>query len=223
MRDRGRGGALPRFRPGRVAWAARPRAARARFTQLGLAAAAEAVEQAGWGDGPPVEPERAGCVIGTGIGGLQTIEDQHDVLAERGAGAVSPLGIPMLMPNAVAGQVAMAHGLKGECYGTVSACAAGAHAVGAGFRMVAQGAADACVVGGAESAISPLIHGRLRRHGRHLPDGDLATVRRAPRRFRDGGGRGCSRIGGGVGRGRARRPGRWRRCAGTAPRATRST
>ena len=128
----------------------------ARFTQLGLAAAAEAVEQAGWGDGPPVEPERAGCVIGTGIGGLQTIEDQHDVLAERGAGAVSPLGIPMLMPNAVAGQVAMAHGLKGECYGTVSACAAGAHAVGAGFRMVAQGAADACVVGGAESAISPL-------------------------------------------------------------------
>ncbi len=128
----------------------------ARFTQLGLAAAAEAVEQAGWSDGPPVEPERAGCVIGTGIGGLQTIEDQHDVLAERGAGAVSPLGIPMLMPNAVAGQVAMAHGLKGECYGTVSACAAGAHAVGAGFRMVAQGAAEVCVVGGAESAISPL-------------------------------------------------------------------
>jgi 3-oxoacyl-[acyl-carrier-protein] synthase II len=128
----------------------------ARFTQLGLAAAAEALEQAGWHDGPPVQPERAGCVIGTGIGGLQTIEDQHDVLADRGAGAVSPLGIPMLMPNAAAGQVAMANGLKGECYGTVSACAAGAHAVGAGFRMVAQGDADACVVGGTESAITPL-------------------------------------------------------------------
>jgi 3-oxoacyl-[acyl-carrier-protein] synthase II len=128
----------------------------ARFTQLGLAAASEALAQAGWDDGPPVAPERAGCVIGTGIGGLQTIEDQHDVLAAKGAGAVSPLGIPMLMPNAAAGQVAMANALKGECYGTVSACAAGAHAVGAGFRMVAQGDAEACVVGGTESAISPL-------------------------------------------------------------------
>jgi len=109
----------------------------ARFAQLALAASAEALDQAGWDDGAPVAPERAGCVIGTGIGGLQTIEDQHDVLAEKGAGAVSPLGIPMLMPNAAAGQVAMAHGLKGECYGTVSACAAGAHA---GRRGIPHGA-----------------------------------------------------------------------------------
>ena len=128
----------------------------ARFTQLGLAASAEALAQAGWDGGLPYGADRIGCVVGTGIGGLQTIEEQHDVLAERGPGAVSPLAIPMLMPNAAAGQVAMAHGLEGECYGTVSACAAGAHAVGAGFRMVRSGHADACVVGGTESTLGGL-------------------------------------------------------------------
>ncbi|MEX2413658.1 MAG: beta-ketoacyl-ACP synthase II [Thermoleophilaceae bacterium] len=127
-----------------------------RFTQLALVAAAEALEQAGWGGGAPVAPERAGCVIGTGIGGIGTIESQLDVLRERGAGAVSPLGIPLLMANAASGAVAMRHGLKGQCYGTVSACAAGAHAIGAGLRMVQHGDADACVVGGAESALTPL-------------------------------------------------------------------
>jgi 3-oxoacyl-[acyl-carrier-protein] synthase II len=128
----------------------------ARFTQLGLAAAVEALDQAGWGQELPMPAERVGCVIGTGVGGLHTIEEQHEVLADRGASAVSPLAIPMLMPNAAAGQVAMAHGFKGECYGTVSACAAGAHALGAGLRMVARGDADACVVGGTESALTPL-------------------------------------------------------------------
>ncbi len=128
----------------------------ARFTQLGLAAAAEAIEQAGWGEQPPAEPERVGCVIGTGVGGLHTIEEQHDVLHEKGPGSVSPLAIPMLMPNAVAGQIAMAHGFKGSCFGTVSACAAGAHALGIALRMVQHGDADACVAGGAESALTPL-------------------------------------------------------------------
>jgi len=127
-----------------------------RFTQLALVAAAEALAQAGWGDTAPIAAERVGCLIGTGIGGIGTIEDQHDVLAERGAGSVSPLGIPLLMANAAAGAVAMRHDLKGQCYGTVSACAAGAHAVGSGLRMVQHGDADACVVGGAESALTPL-------------------------------------------------------------------
>ncbi len=127
-----------------------------RFTQLALVAAAEALDQAGWGDGAPLEAERIGCVIGTGIGGIGTIEDQHDVLAERGPGAVTPLGIPLLMANAAAGAVAMRNHLKGQCYGTVSACAAGAHAVGSGLRMVQHGDADACVVGGTESALTPL-------------------------------------------------------------------
>jgi 3-oxoacyl-[acyl-carrier-protein] synthase II len=127
-----------------------------RFTQLALVAAAEALAQAGWSEQAPLAPERVGCVIGTGIGGIGTIEDQHDVLVERGPGSVSPLGIPLLMANAAAGAVAMRHDLKGQCYGTVSACAAGAHAVGTGLRMVQYGDADACVVGGTESALTDL-------------------------------------------------------------------
>jgi 3-oxoacyl-[acyl-carrier-protein] synthase II len=127
-----------------------------RFTQLALVAAAEALGQAGWAEQAPIAPERVGCVIGTGIGGIGTIEDQHDVLVERGPGSVSPLGIPLLMANAAAGAVAMRHDLKGQCYGTVSACAAGAHAVGTGLRMVQYGDADACVVGGTESALTDL-------------------------------------------------------------------
>ena len=126
-----------------------------RFTQLALAAANEALEQAGWEEGA-IDPDRTGCVIGTGIGGIGTIEAQDEVLRERGAGKVSALAIPMLMANAASGSVAMRHKLKGQCYGTVSACAAGAHAIGSGLRMVQNGDADACVVGGAESALTPL-------------------------------------------------------------------
>jgi 3-oxoacyl-[acyl-carrier-protein] synthase II len=95
-------------------------------------------------------------VIGTGIGGIATIEEQHIVLRERGAAAMSPLCVPQMMPNAAAGAVAMRHGLRGECYGTVSACAAGAQAVGAGVRMVERGDARACVVGGTEAGMTPL-------------------------------------------------------------------
>jgi len=126
-----------------------------RFTQLAQVAAIEALEQAGWEDAG-VDPERTGCIIGTGIGGIGTIESQHDVLRDQGAKKISALAIPMLMANAASGSVAMRHNLKGQCYGTVSACAAGAHAIGAGMRMVQYGDADACVVGGSESALTPL-------------------------------------------------------------------
>lgn len=127
-----------------------------RFTQLAMLASAEALAQAGWEDGLTVDPERVGCIIGTGIGGIGTIEDQHDLLRDRGAEAVSPLAVPMMMGNAAAGVLAMRHGMKGQCYGTVSACAAGAHAVGVALRMVQCGDADACVAGGAEAGITPL-------------------------------------------------------------------
>jgi 3-oxoacyl-[acyl-carrier-protein] synthase II len=127
-----------------------------RFTQLGLVAAQEAIADAGWDGGLPYEDSDVGCVIGTGIGGIATIEDQHSVLLERGPGAMSPLCVPQMMPNAAAGAVAMRHGLRGECYGTVSACAAGAQAVGAGLRMVERGDVSACVVGGTEAGVTPL-------------------------------------------------------------------
>jgi 3-oxoacyl-[acyl-carrier-protein] synthase II len=136
-----------------------------RFTQFALVAASEALEQAGWGEQGPYESAEVGCVIGTGIGGIATIEDQHIVLGERGMTAMSPLCVPMMMPNAAAGAIAMRHSLKGECYGTVSACAAGAQAIGAGMRMVEHGGARACVVGGTEAGITPLAMAAFEKMG----------------------------------------------------------
>ena len=127
-----------------------------RFTQLSVAACAEAVEDAGWDTSPPYDPDAVGCVIGTGIGGLGTIEDAHDVLRESGARRVSPLTVPLMMANAGSASLAMRHRLQGPVYGVVSACAAGAHAIGAGLRMIQAGDADAAIVGGSEAALTPL-------------------------------------------------------------------
>ena len=128
-----------------------------RFAQFALAASDEALADAGWEDGAvPCEPERIGCVIGTGIGGIGTIETQQDVLRDRGAGRVSPLSVPLLMSNAAAGTVAMRHSLRGQSYGVASACAAGAHAIGTAVRMIQAGDADAAVCGGAEAALTGL-------------------------------------------------------------------
>jgi 3-oxoacyl-[acyl-carrier-protein] synthase II len=127
-----------------------------RYTQFALAAAKEALEDAGWEGGPPGDPERAACVIGTGIGGIGTLENQHIVLRDQGAERISPLSIPLLMANAASGVVAMKHDLRGQSFGTVSACAAGAHAIGMAERLIRSGDADCVVTGGSEAAITPL-------------------------------------------------------------------
>jgi 3-oxoacyl-[acyl-carrier-protein] synthase II len=128
-----------------------------RFTQLALTAAQEAIESAGWDEGKaPVDPDRAGCIIGTGIGGIGTLEEQHIVLQEQGADKISALSIPLLMANAASGVVAMKHDLEGQSFGTVSACAAGAHAIGTAIRAIAYGDADVIVTGGSESSLTPL-------------------------------------------------------------------
>ncbi|HEY7630891.1 MAG TPA: beta-ketoacyl-ACP synthase II [Thermoleophilaceae bacterium] len=130
-----------------------------RFAQLAIAACQEALEQAGWdGEELPVDPNRVGCVIGTGIGGIATIETQHDVLNESGPKRVSPLGIPLMMGNAGAANLALRHGFKGPAFSTVSACAAGADAIGTALRMIRAGDADAVVTGGAEAGITPLAY-----------------------------------------------------------------
>jgi 3-oxoacyl-[acyl-carrier-protein] synthase II len=125
-----------------------------RFSQLGVVAADEAVAQAGWDGELPYDPMRVGCVIATGIGGIETVEIQHDVMRDRGAKMVSPLGIPLYMPNAGAAAVSMKHGLRGQMYGLVSACSGGAHAIGSALRMIQYGDADAVVAGGAEAALT---------------------------------------------------------------------
>jgi 3-oxoacyl-[acyl-carrier-protein] synthase II len=127
-----------------------------RFTQLALTAAKEAREDAGWGDGAPGDPDRTACVIGTGIGGIGTLEDQHVVLRDQGPERVSALSIPLLMANAAAGVLAMKYDLRGQSFGTVSACAAGAHAIGMSARLIAYGDADRVVTGGSESTLTPL-------------------------------------------------------------------
>ncbi len=127
-----------------------------RFTQLALAATREALEDAGWDDGPPYDPDRAASIIGTGIGGIGTLETQHIVLRDQGADRISPLSIPLLMANAASGVIAMRHDLRGQSFGTVSACAAGAHAIGTAERIIRYGDADAVVTGGSEAAITPL-------------------------------------------------------------------
>ena len=130
-----------------------------RFTQLAISASDQAIEQAGLSDQQEYEQERVGCVIGTGVGGIATIECQHDVLRESGPGRVSPLAIPMLMANAGSAGVAMRNGLKGPAFSTVSACAAGTDAIGTALRMIRAGDADAMVTGGAESGLTPLARG----------------------------------------------------------------
>jgi 3-oxoacyl-[acyl-carrier-protein] synthase II len=126
-----------------------------RFAQLAVVAAGEAIAQSGWeGGDAPYDPLRIGCVLATGIGGIDTVETQHDVLRDRGAQMVSPLGIPRYMPNAAAAAVTMKYSLRGQSYGIVSACASGAHAIGSALRMIQYGDADAVVCGGAEATLT---------------------------------------------------------------------
>jgi 3-oxoacyl-[acyl-carrier-protein] synthase II len=127
-----------------------------RFTQLALAASDEAVAQAGWQEGLPYDPRRIGCLIGTGIGGIATIERNQSALAADGPRGVAPLAVPLMMGNAGTAAVSMRHDLRGPAFGVVSACAAGAHAIGTAMRTIRGGDADAVVAGGAEAALTPL-------------------------------------------------------------------
>jgi 3-oxoacyl-[acyl-carrier-protein] synthase II len=129
-----------------------------RFTQLALAAAAEAVAHAGWEEELPYDPDRVGCIVGTGIGGIGTLLDADAIMRDQGPERVPPLSIPLMMSNAAPAAVAMRHGLRGQVYGTVSACAAGAHAIGAAARAIAAGDCDAVVTGGSEAAHTTLAH-----------------------------------------------------------------
>jgi len=128
-----------------------------RFAQLAIAAAAQAVADAGWdSEQPPTDPADVGSVIGSGIGGMTTFEAQCEVLLERGPERVSALAIPLIMGNAAAGLVAMRHRLQGPAFGVMSACASGSHAIGEAMRMIRSGEVQAVVTGGAEATLTPL-------------------------------------------------------------------
>ena len=137
-----------------------------RFTQLALVACLEALEDAGWDDrfagdagvrrSLPYPAKRVGCVLGTGVGGITTLTEGQDTLRERGPQYVPPLSVPLMMSNAAAGALSMAHGLRGPSFAVSSACASGAHAIGSALRMLQTGEADAVVAGGSEAGLTPL-------------------------------------------------------------------
>jgi 3-oxoacyl-[acyl-carrier-protein] synthase II len=125
------------------------------FAQFALAAAHQAVTQAGL-EGRFPSPERTGVIIGSGIGGMQTYEENCAAYVLKGPDRVSPFFVPMFIPDIAAGLVSIRYGLKGPNYATVSACASSAHAIGDSFHMIRNGVAEAMVTGGSEAAITGL-------------------------------------------------------------------
>jgi len=122
-----------------------------RFVQFAMAASVEAMEQAGISE--LADPYRAGVIIGSGIGGMLTFETQHSRFVARGARAVSPLFIPMMIGDMAAGLVSIRYGFRGANFCTVSACASGGHAIGAAYDQIILGHADIMISGGSEAAI----------------------------------------------------------------------
>jgi 3-oxoacyl-[acyl-carrier-protein] synthase II len=128
-----------------------------RFAQFAVAVAEQAVRHAGLGDDlAPADSERVGVLIGSGIGGIATFEEQTRVMIERGPGRVSPFFVPMFIPDMAAGLISMRYGAKGPNYATVSACASSAHALGNSFRLIQGGEADVMITGGTEATVTPL-------------------------------------------------------------------
>ncbi len=126
-----------------------------RYAQLAMAASKLAMADAGL-EGAPGNPERFGVMIGSGIGGLKSLEDQHTNLITKGPGRISPFMIPMMISNMASGLVSMEYGLQGPNFAPVSACATSAHAIGEAWRMIRDGDADAFLAGGSEAAVVPL-------------------------------------------------------------------
>jgi 3-oxoacyl-[acyl-carrier-protein] synthase II len=125
------------------------------FLQYAVAAATQAMQDAGLGDTVP-EPERAGVLIGSGIGGIGTFEEQCRISLTQGYKRVSAFFVPMFIPDIASGVVSIRTGAKGPNYCTVSACASSAHGIGEAFRLIQDGTADLMITGGAEAAITPL-------------------------------------------------------------------
>ena len=123
-----------------------------RFTQMAIAAANEALAAAGE---IGTDPARSGVLIGTGVGGLDTLEEQIVIRHEKGDRRVSPFLVPMMMANAAAASVSMRFGWQGPCEATVTACAAGTHSIGNAARLIQLGICDAVLAGGSESAMTP--------------------------------------------------------------------
>lgn len=125
------------------------------FSQYGMAAAREALEDAGIRM-EEEDPYRVGCAVGSGIGGLQAMEREYDKLRSKGPSRVNPLFIPLMISNMAAGNISIQFGLKGKSLNVVTACATGTNSIGEAFRSIQYGEADVMVAGGTESSVTPL-------------------------------------------------------------------
>jgi 3-oxoacyl-[acyl-carrier-protein] synthase II len=157
-----------------------------RFCQFGVVAAKEALAQSGL-QITDANRQRIGVIIGSGVGGLLTMETQAHVLEGKGPGRVSPFTVPMMIPNMATGLAAIALGAQGPSSAVATACAAGSNAIGDAFRLLQQGHADAMVCGGAESAITPLgVAGFASAKALSFRNDDPATASRPFDAERDG-------------------------------------
>ena len=126
-----------------------------RFSEFAVAGAIQAVKDSGL-DVSREDPYRIGAIVGTGIGGIKEIEDQHIRLLEKGPSKVSPFCVPRLMSNAASGNIAIQFGLRGPTFSVSSACASGNHTIGEAFWNIASGRSDMVVTGGSEAALTPI-------------------------------------------------------------------
>ncbi len=126
-----------------------------RFIHFAMAAADMAMKDSGL-DMSKEDPERAGAIIGSGLGGLATIEDSHKTYLEKGVKRISPFFVPSLIINLAPGQITLRYGMKGPSFSTVSACATGNHSIGDAMLYIERGTADVMIAGGAEATITPL-------------------------------------------------------------------
>ena len=123
-----------------------------RYTHLAMGAAAEAWKDCGLQEGS-FDADRAGVLVGSGIGGLRTLEEQHSILRDRGPKKVSPFMIPMMINNIASGHISMQYGLRGPNFAIVSACATASHSIGEAWRLIREDEADIIVAGGSEAAV----------------------------------------------------------------------
>ena len=157
-----------------------------RYCKFGVVAAKQALADAGL-EITEANAERIGVSIGSGVGGLLTMETQAHVLEGKGPGRVSPFTVPMMIPNMATGLAAIALGAKGPSSAVATACAAGSNAIGDAFRLLQMGKADAMICGGAESAITPLgVAGFASAKALSFRNDDPATASRPFDRERDG-------------------------------------
>lgn len=157
-----------------------------RFIHYGMAAGIQAIRDAGL-DAKQIDPERIGCVIGSGIGGLPLIEETHADLTKGGPRKISPFFVPGTIINMIAGNLSIMYGFKGPNLALVTACTTANHCIGDGGRLIEYGDADVVVAGGSESSVSPLgVGGFASMRALSTRNDDPATASRPWDRDRDG-------------------------------------